>query len=94
MSLSTSDRDPEFGIGTGGYLVHRAMLGERAVPICVEYEQTGDNLSPLQREAIRQALTLPPVVLQNYEVYREAIGDEKQGEVGWCGKNSGSQVVG
>ncbi len=85
MLPSTSDRDPEFEIGTDGYLLRRAMLGERSVPICVEYEQTGDHLSPLQREAIRQALTLPPdvlriaapVVLQNYEVYRLAVEDDE-----------------
>lgn len=62
------------------------MLGDRPVPICVEFEegQMGE-ISPLQREAIRQALALPPnvlhtaapVVLQNYEVYRAAIGDEE-----------------
>jgi len=68
-------------------LERRATLGNRPVPICVEFEATlpEGKISALQREAVRQALTLPhdvlhtaaPIVLQNYEMYREAMGDEE-----------------
>ncbi|WP_138506823.1 DUF6985 domain-containing protein [Nostoc sp. PA-18-2419] len=63
-----------------------AVLGDHCVPICVDFEQGQiGELSLLQREAIRQALALPsdvlsitvPLVLQNYNVYREMIGDEE-----------------
>ncbi len=58
------------------------------VDIPIEVEPEGDDtkaLSPVQREAVRLALTLPPGVLeaaapavvQNYEVYRDAVGDEE-----------------
>ncbi|MBW4687994.1 MAG: hypothetical protein KME40_23595 [Komarekiella atlantica HA4396-MV6] len=66
-------------------LAQCAVLGDRCVPIYVDFEQGQiGELSLLQREAIRQALTLPPdvlritapVVLQNYDIYREMIGDE------------------
>ncbi|MDZ8036012.1 MAG: hypothetical protein RMY64_36120 [Nostoc sp. DedQUE08] len=66
-------------------LAQCAVLGDRRVPICVDFEQGQvGELSSLQREAIRQALALPPdvlritapLVLQNYNVYREMIGDE------------------
>ncbi len=90
MQPSTNQQDTEFGLmifeDNQWVLERRATLGDRTVPICVELEatQTGEA-SPLQREAVRQALTLPhdvlhtsaPVVLQNYEVYREAMGDEE-----------------
>ncbi|MHC5595111.1 MAG: DUF6985 domain-containing protein [Nostoc sp.] len=66
-------------------LAQCAVLGDRRVPICVDFEhgQIGE-LSSVQREAIRQALALPtdvlcitaPLVLQNYDVYRDMIGDE------------------
>lgn len=66
-------------------LAQCAVLGDRRVPICVDFEQGQiGELSSLQREAIRQALALPPdvlritapLVLQNYDVYRDMIGDE------------------
>lgn len=90
MPPLTSYHDAEFGpIRIEDFqwmLERRALLGDRPVPIWVEFEagQEGE-LSPLHREAIRQALALPtdvlrttaPVVLQNYEVYRAAIGDEE-----------------
>ena len=85
----TNYHDAEFGPirleGSQWMLERRAILGDRPVPLWVEFEAGQEGkLSLLQREAIRQALTLPPdvlrtaapVVLQNYEVYREAIGDE------------------
>lgn len=90
LQSSTSQSDAELGLlileNDQWTLERHALLGDRAVPIRVEFEagQVGE-LSPLQRAAIRQALSLPadvlrlsaPVVLQNYEVYREAIGDEE-----------------
>ncbi|MEH2003330.1 MAG: hypothetical protein V7L00_32240 [Nostoc sp.] len=66
-------------------LAHCAVLGDRSVPICVDFEQGQiGELSSLQREAIRQALALSPdvlritapLVLQNYDVYRDMIGDQ------------------
>ncbi len=87
--LPTSYYDAEFGqiISESNYwtLAQCAVLGDRCVPICVDFEQGRiGELSSLQRKAIGQALTLPsdvlhitaPVVLQNYDVYREMIGDE------------------
>ncbi|MBN3960471.1 hypothetical protein [Nostoc sp. NMS8] len=66
-------------------LAQYAVLGDRRVSICVDFEQGQiGELSSLQREAIRQALALPPdvlritapLVLQNYDVYRDMIGDD------------------
>ena len=90
LQSSTSQYDDELGLlslENGQWMLERrAFLGDRTVPICIEFEagQVGE-LSPLQRQALRRALSLPPnilrlaapVVLQNYEVYREAIGDEE-----------------
>ncbi|BBD63091.1 hypothetical protein NIES2109_59410 (plasmid) [Nostoc sp. HK-01] len=88
--LLTSYKDAEFGqivIKDNHWTLEQsAVLGDRRVPICVDFEQGQiGELSSLQREAIRQALTLPadvlgitaPVVLQNYDVYREMIGDQE-----------------
>jgi hypothetical protein len=56
------------------------------VPVKIEPEDTSTlTLSPVQRSAVRLALELPPEVLtlaapavvQNYEVYREMLGDEE-----------------
>ncbi|MEH2359160.1 DUF6985 domain-containing protein [Nostoc sp.] len=89
MESPRSYYDAEFGQMTleDNYwtLAQCAVLGDRRVPICVDFEQGQiGELSLLQREAIRQALALPPdvlritapVVLQNYDVYRDMIGDE------------------
>ena len=89
MKSPKSYYDAEFGqiINEDNYwtLAQSAVLGTRRVPICVDFEQGQiGELSSLQREAIRQALALPayvlritaPLVLQNYDVYREMIGDE------------------
>ncbi|RCJ42360.1 hypothetical protein A6769_37670 [Nostoc punctiforme NIES-2108] len=89
MESPRSYYDAEFGqiILEDNYwtLAQCAILGDRRVPICVNFEQGQiGELSSLQREAIRQALALPPdvlhitdpVVLQNYDVYRDMIGDE------------------
>lgn len=54
------------------------------VPLSIEPEESG-QVSLVQREALRLALAMPPdilelsapAVVQNYEVYREAIGDEE-----------------
>ena len=90
MPPSTPQQNPEFELMlievAKGVLKYSAMLGDRSVPIWVEPE-TGEANQPslLQREAIRQALLLPPdvlritapIVMQNYEVYREMVGDEE-----------------
>lgn len=55
------------------------------VELPVEIEPDAEGVSPPQLEALRQIFSLPPDVLeaaapavvQNYEVYREAIGDEE-----------------
>ncbi|MBE9210826.1 hypothetical protein IQ244_30855 [Nostoc sp. LEGE 06077] len=88
--LPTSYKDAEFGQivveDNHWTLGQSAVVGDRRVPICVDFEQGQiGELSSLQRQAIRQALTLPadvlgmtaPVVGQNYDVYREMIGDEE-----------------
>lgn len=90
MPPSTLQQDPEFELMlievARGVLKCSAMLGDRSVPIWVEPETEESNQpSLLQREAIRQALSLPPdvlritapIVMQNYEVYREMVGDKK-----------------
>jgi len=54
------------------------------VPLSIEPKESG-QVSLAQREALRLALAMPPdilelsapAVVQNYEVYREAIGDEE-----------------
>ena len=90
MPFSTSENNAELGLmrsDSGAWVVERlALLGDRSVLIDLEADvtETGE-LSLLQREAIRQALALPPdvlrisapVVMQNYEVYREMVGDEE-----------------
>lgn len=89
MESPRSYYDAEFGqiILEDNYwtLAQCAVLGDRRVRICVDFEQGQiGELSLLQREAIRQALALPPdvlritapLVLQNYDVYRDMIGDE------------------
>lgn len=89
MPPFTPPQDPEFELllieVAKGVIKCSALLGDRSVPIWVEPE-TGEANQPslLQREAIRQALSLPPdvlritapIVMQNYEVYREMVGDE------------------
>ncbi|WP_414574098.1 DUF6985 domain-containing protein [Nostoc sp. CCY 9925] len=89
MKSPRSYYDAEFGQMTleDNYwtLAQCAVLGDRRVSICVDFQQGQiGELSSLQREAIRQALALPPdvlhitapLVLQNYDVYRDMIGDE------------------
>ncbi len=90
MKPTSSYKDAEFGqivIEDNHWtLGQSAVLGDRRVPICVDFEQRQiGELSSVQREAIRQALALPPdvlritapLVLQNYDVYREMIGDRE-----------------
>jgi hypothetical protein len=83
MKSPRSYYDAEFGQmimeDSHWILAQCAVLGDRRVPICVDFEhgQIGE-LSSVQREAIRQALALPtdvlcitaPLVLQNYDVYQ------------------------
>ena len=81
-------RDEEFGLITsqGGswVLEHRVLLGGQLVAIEVELDEK--NMEPQQRQAIRHVLALgtnalenaAPAVVQNYEVYREAIDDDEQ----------------
>jgi len=53
------------------------------IPIEIEPEESGE-VSPVQREAVRLIQSFPPdilekcapAVVQNYEVYRDAVGDE------------------
>ncbi|MCC5638497.1 hypothetical protein LC593_22215 [Nostoc sp. CHAB 5844] len=68
MMKPMSYYDAEFGqIITEDHhwtLAQSAILGDRCVPICLDFEQGQiGELSSLQREAIRQALALPPDVL-------------------------------
>ena len=89
MKAPSSRYDVEFGqIKHEGYqwtLEQGAILGDRVVPICIEFNEQTCEISSLEREAIRLALALPsdvlhtaaPVVLQNYQVYRDLIGDEE-----------------
>ena len=75
-TLNDSDFDP-----TRQY---RVTFNGVDVPVEIEPEDNGE-LSPPQREALRLLLSLPPnilelsapAVVQNYEVYRAAIGDEE-----------------
>ena len=90
MESPRSYYDAEFGQMTleDNYwtLAQCAVLGDRRVRICVDFEQGQiGELSLLQREAIRQALALPPdvlritapLVLQNYLVWQNLL--EKSG---------------
>jgi hypothetical protein len=86
----TTFHDPDFGSmhfdGFEWTLDRRALFNGFEVPVRIEPE-TADTreLSQRQREALLIALSLPPdvlalsapAVLQNYEVYREIIGDEE-----------------
>ncbi len=62
---------------------YRVQINGVEVPIEIEADETGP--SPQQLEALAQALDLAPDVLelsapavvQNYEVYREVIGDDE-----------------
>lgn len=92
MSDSTPQTldDPEFGpinlVGTDeGVLERRATFGQQEVEVRVEYADDSYTLTDVQRQAVRSALNLSPDVLvrsapavvQNYEVYREAMGDDE-----------------
>lgn len=60
------------------------MWNGAPVPLSIEPEKSGE-VSDVQREALQLALSMPPdilevsapIVVQNYEIYREAIGDEE-----------------
>ena len=75
MDFNPADFDPAHD--------YRINFNGAEVPIVIEDE--GGYVSPQQLEALKQALTLAPDVLeksapavvQNYEVYREMIGDEE-----------------
>lgn len=82
--------DEEFGLMTaqgGGHWVleHPVLLDSESVAIEVELDEE-NKMEPQQRQAIRYALALgpdaldnaAPAVVQNYEVYREAIDDDEQ----------------
>lgn len=81
--------DPEFGPMTedaaGDWrLQRRVLFANASVPVVVEPGEGGD-FDPVQRRAVRLALALgpdaaeeaAPAVVQNYEVYREAIDDRE-----------------
>lgn len=82
--------DPDFGsMHFDGYewiLERCALLKGVEVPVHIEPEDADTrSLSRVQREAVQIALALPPDVLvlaapavvQNYEVYREMVGDQE-----------------
>lgn len=80
--------DEEFGLLTaqGGnwVLEQRVLLGGQLATIAIELDE--EAMEPQQRQAIRHVLALgtealenaAPAVVQNYAVYREAIGDDEQ----------------
>lgn len=86
--------DEEFGLMTQQssdmWLLERTvMLGGAPIPIEIEVElqeEAANFSNALQRQAIRDALALglnaldeaAPAVVQNYEVYRDAIFDDEQ----------------
>ena len=86
--------DEEFGLMTqqslNSWLLERTVtLGGAAIPVEIEVElqeESADFANPLLRQAIRHALALgpdaleaaAPAVVQNYEVYRDAIFDDEQ----------------
>ena len=63
---------------------HKVVFNGVEIPIEIELEENG-RMSPVQTEALRIALspapdvlqTSAPAVLQNYEVYREMLGDDE-----------------
>jgi hypothetical protein len=82
--------DPEFGTiqidGSLWILEQQVRFNGADIPLRIEPEEgEARTLSDVQRQAIRLALALPsdvlaaavPAVVQNYEVYREMIGDEE-----------------
>ena len=62
----------------------RVSFNGATIPVEIELED-GAEMSPLQQEALRLLQSLPddvletsaPAIVQNYEVYREMIGDEE-----------------
>lgn len=84
-----TQQDEEFGPmtsdGSNWTLERRVLLGAQQVPVEVEAHDDG-SFDSMQRAAVRLALALgpdaleeaAPAVVQNYEVYREAIGDEEE----------------
>lgn len=85
--MTITQHDPEWGAMTFDHgewtLERQAFVGDYEVPIQVEPEAGSQDISPLQRQAVRDALALSPAalqasasaVVQNYEVYREMMGD-------------------
>lgn len=82
--------DPDFGAmhfdGSEWTLDRRVLFNGVDLPVRIEPEDADTHsLSPVQREALHTALSLPPNVLalaapavvQNYEVYREMVGDDE-----------------
>ena len=75
MDFNPADFDPS----------HDYRITFNGVDVPIEIEDEGGRVSPQQLEALQQALSLSPDVLeksapavvQNYEVYREMIGDEE-----------------
>jgi len=68
---------------SGFSLEHSALWNGVLIPVEIEPEADGE-VSPVQREALRLCQLLPldiletaaPAVVQNYEVYREMLGDD------------------
>ena len=82
--------DPEFGpiqLESVGWTLERSLMFNGVeLPIRIEPEKDDPpEISPVQRQALREVLSLPPDVLersapavvQNYEVYREMLGDDE-----------------
>ena len=82
--------DAEFGLmtahGSGQWVLEQGIvLGSQRVAIEVELDEE-HALEPQQRQALRYVFALgsdaleqaAPAVVQNYEVYREAIDDDEQ----------------
>ncbi|WP_339375119.1 DUF6985 domain-containing protein [Stenomitos frigidus] len=85
MTLHDSDFGPMHFDGSHWRLERRVRFNGVDIPVQIEPEDADTRtLSSVQREAVQLALTLPPDVLvlaapavvQNYEVYRDLIGDE------------------
>ncbi len=83
-------QDPEFGpvrLENFGWTLEQTVTFNGVVlPVRIEPENDDPpQISAVQRQALRYIYSLPPGVLQkaapavvqNYEVYREAIGDEE-----------------
>lgn len=89
MTIDDRDFGPMKFDGSEWILESHVVFNGTEIPIQIEPEESASEsasgISLLQRAALRLALSLPPDVLQtsapavvqNYEVYREMLGDEE-----------------